>query len=315
MSGPAILAAALLAATSPAPRRVAITFDDLPAVTVAVIGDGVPSDRAMTEKLLGAIRQSGAPAIGFVNEGKLAPAGGPPEDARVALLERWLEAGLDLGNHTYSHPDLHRVPLEDYQKDVARGDEVTRRLLAARKRQPRYFRHPFLHTGRDLTTKSGLEKFLAARGYSVAPVTHDNSEWIFARAYAGAARRGDRTLADRVAAAYVPYMEEKFDYFERQSRRLFEREIPQVLLLHANSLNADTFDALAAMMRRRGYTFVSLDEALADEAYRSVDTYTGPAGITWLHRWALSREDRGVILPDEPRSPEFVLREARIDAE
>ena len=313
MSALAIVAAFLLTAAPATGRRVAITFDDLP--TVSVAGDGLAADRAMTEELLAAIRESGAPAIGFVNEGKLAPAGGPPEDARIALLERWLEAGLDLGNHTYSHPDLHRIPLEDFEKEVARGDEITRRLLAARQWRPRYFRHPFLHTGRDLATKAGLEKFLAARGYAVAPVTHDNSDWIFARGYAGAARRGDRALADRIAAAYVPYMEAKFDYFERQSRRLFGREIPQVLLLHANSLNADTFGALAAMMRRRGYSFVTLDEALADEAYRSADSYTGAAGITWLHRWALTRGGKDLVLPDEPRSPEFVLEEAGIDAE
>ena len=313
MSALAIAAALLLTAAPLTGRRVAITFDDLP--TVSVAGDGLAADRAMTEKLVAAIRESGAPAIGFVNEGKLAPAGGPPEAGRVALLERWLDAGLDLGNHTYSHPDLHRVPLEDYEKEVARGDEVTRRLLAARKRRPRYFRHTFLHTGRDLGTKAGLERFLAARGYAVAPVTHDNSDWIFARAYAAASRRGDRALADRIAAAYVPYIEAKFDYFERQSRRLFEREIPQVLLLHANSLNADTFGALAAMMKRRGYVFVPLDEALADESYGSSDTYTGIAGITWLHRWALTRGGKDLVLPDEPRSPEFVLREAGIDAE
>ncbi|MEX0880941.1 MAG: polysaccharide deacetylase family protein [Thermoanaerobaculia bacterium] len=308
-----LLAAVLLTATPNTGRRVAVTFDDLP--TVSVAAEGVGADRAMTEKLVTAIRESGAPAIGFVNEGKLASAGGPPEDARVGLLERWLEAGLDLGNHTYSHPDLHRIPLADYESEVVRGDEVTRRLLTARGKRPRYFRHPFLHTGQDLATKAGLEKFLAARGYAVAPVTHDNSDWIFARAYASAARRGDRAQAGRIAAAYVPYMEAKFDYFERQSRRLFSREIPQVLLLHANSLNADTFGALAAMMKRRGYVFVSLDDALADEAYDSTDTYTGPSGITWLHRWALSRGDKDLIVPEEPRTPPFVLEEAGIASE
>ena len=55
-------------------------------------------------------------------------------------------------------------------------------------------------------------------------------------------------------------MEAKFDYFERESRALFGREIPQVLLVHANGVNADRFGELAAMMRRRGYAFVTLDE-------------------------------------------------------
>lgn len=300
--------------TSPVPveRRVAVTFDDL--LGVSALGEGTPALAAMTQKLLSAIRAAGVPAIGFVNEGKL-EADGVRDPARVALLRKWLEAGLELGNHTFSHPDLHHTALADFEANVVRGEETTKALLAEKGRRLRYFRHPFLHTGRDLGTKTALENFLAARGYSVAPVTHDNGEWIFARAYASAARRGDAETQRRVAAAYVPYMESKFDYFERESRALFGREIPQVLLVHANGLNADRFGDLAAMMRRRGYVFVPLDEALKDSAYRSPDTYTGGGGITWLHRWALTRGPEALVLPDEPQVPAFVLSEAGVDSE
>ena len=59
-------------------------------------------------------------------------------------------------------------------------------------------------------------------------------------------------------------MDAKFDYFERESKALFGREIPQVLLIHANSLNADAYPELARMMKARGYRFVPLGEALED---------------------------------------------------
>ena len=307
-----LLAAGLLLAAPLPARRVAVTFDDLPGVSV--VGDGLPALEAMTDRLIAAVRGAGVPAVGFVNEGKLAPEG-RPEEARIALLARWRDAGLELGNHTYSHRDLHAVPLGDFENDVRRGEEVIRALLKDRGKSLRYFRHPYLHTGRDLPTKLGLEAVLAARGCRVAPVTHDNSDWIFARAYADAGHRGDAAAAVKIADVYVPYMEEKFDYFERQSCVLFGREIPQVLLLHASSLNADTFGALAAMMRKRGYSFVPLEKALKDEAYRSPDTYTGPAGITWLHRWALTRGGPSLVLPGEPKTPEWIRKEAGIDAE
>ncbi len=308
----AALAAYLWMAASPPARRVAVTFDDLPGASV--IGDGTPALEAMTERLLAAIRAAGVPTIGFVNEGKLL-ASGARDEARVAVLRKWLEAGLELGNHTFSHPDLHHTPLPEFEADVVRGEEVTRALLEAEGRRLRYFRHPFLHTGRDLATRASLERFLTGRGYTIAPVTHDNADWIFARAYAAAAARGDSGAQARIASAYVPYMEAKFDYFERQSQALFAREIPQVLLVHANSLNADRFGELAAMMRRRGYAFVPLSDALRDDAYRSADAYVGPAGITWLHRWAITRGGTGRVLPEEPKTPAFVLREAGVEAE
>ena len=315
-----ILAAALLglaAAASPE-RRVSVTIDDLPGVPRAVVKGDLPALQAMTAKLLAALKASGTPAIGFVNEGKLAPGGGAPDPERIALLSAWLDAGMELGNHTDTHPDLHRVPLSDFETDVARGEDVTKSLLAKRGKSLRYFRHPFLHTGRSLEVKGDLEKFLAGRGYTIAPVTHDNGEWIFALAYANAGNRGDaagKEAQKKVVDAYIPYMEAKFDYFERESRALFGREIPQILLIHVNSLNADTYPDLARMMRARGYRFVPLGEALRDPAFGSADTFTGAGGISWLHRWALTRGEKGLVLPDEPVVPKFVLEMAGVDGE
>lgn len=294
------------------PREVAVTFDDLPGVAVARPEPGAGQTAAlvaMTGNLLATLTAERVPVVGFVNEGKLGPAGAPAPD-RVALLRAWRDAKFELGNHTAGHPDLHRVALSEFEEDVVRGEPVVRGLLAETGGRLRWFRHPFLHTGTSLADKRALEAFLARRGYRVAPVTIDNSEWIFARAYSDAQDAGLRALADRVAAAYVPYMDAKFDYFERQSRALFGREIRQVLLVHANSLNADHFGEIVAMMRRRGYAFVTLERALEDPAYASPDTFTGRGGITWLHRWALSTGAR--VLPDEPRTPPFVLAAASV---
>ena len=48
----------------------------------------------------------------------------------------------------------------------------------------RYFRHPFLHVGQDTSSSAArFEKFLAARGYTVAPVTMDNDDFVYAAAY------------------------------------------------------------------------------------------------------------------------------------
>ena len=227
----------------------------------------------------------------------------------------WLDEGLELGNHTFSHPDLNSTPLNVFEQDVIRGEEVTSRLLKARGQKLRYFRHPFLHAGNNIETKRRFEEFLAARGYRIASVTIDNSEWIFARAYENALLRGDRQMAKRVAQAYIPYMEEKFAYFEQQSLALFGYEMKQVLLLHANSLNADYFDGLARMIKKRGYTFITLDDALKDKAYTSPDSYAGPGGITWIHRWAITAGKDKDFFKGEPRTPAFVMKEAGVRAE
>ena len=118
----------------------------------------------------------------------------------------------------------------------------------------------------------------------------------------------------RVGEAYVPYMENKIDYWERQSVKLFGREVRQTLLIHANFINSDYLDDLAKMLKKRGYEFVTLEEALKDEAYLLPDTFIKRAGISWLHRWALDR-GRETVLPDEPKVPDFVMKAAGVDSE
>lgn len=284
-------------------RQVCFTIDDLPWVSAVPLSQDATAKH--TRGLLAALRANRIPAVGFVNERKL-QTDGKIDPRRVELLQLWLDAGLELGNHTFSHLDLHTTPLDVFQQNVVQGEAVTSKLLAASGKRLRYFRHPMLHTGRTLETKRGLEAFLAARGYRVAPVTIDNYDYLFARAYD---RASDKEKA-RILGTYLDYMTAVVAYYEQQSQVIVGREIRQTLLLHANALNADAVVSLARMFQRRGYEFISLDQALEDPAYKLEDTYTGQAGMTWLHRWAITQGKNG-IFAGEPTVPEWIERAGR----
>jgi len=291
-------------------RFMAVTIDDLPVVSTR---KDLKNRQEITRKLLAHVTKAKVPAIGFVNENKLY-AGEKRDEAQIDLLRSWLDSNLELGNHTFSHVNIANVPLEKYKDEILKGEIITKELLQAKGKRPRYFRHPFLWTGLSLKTKSDLGEFLSAHNYTIAPVTIDNSDWIFARAYDNAFDKGDQKLMKQIGAAYVPYMEAKMDYWERQSVKIFNREIKQILLIHANFINSDYFDDLARMMKKRNYKFVSLEEALRDEAYQLPDNFVRRNGISWLHRWALDK-GRENILPDEPKTPDFVLKAAGVESE
>ena len=174
--------------------------------------------------------------------------------------------------------------------------------------RPRFFRHPTLNTGRDLATKAAVERFLAAHGYAVAPVTIDNDEYLYALAYDRARARGDRAQMDRLGRDYLRYMAEVFAYYEGLARSVLGREPAQVLLLHANALNADWLDELATMIAGRGYRAVTLDEALTDSVYALPDEYIGPRGPSWLERWARTR---GIDPGTPPAVREWVVNAGR----
>jgi peptidoglycan/xylan/chitin deacetylase (PgdA/CDA1 family) len=271
------------AAQTPGARAVAITFDDLPFASVPA--EDTAALEQMTGRLLQSLQAQQVPAVGFVNEAKLYREGSL-DPARVELLRRWLAAGAELGNHTYSHPSLNRTPLDAFETDVLRGETVTRPLLQSAGLPLRWFRHPFLHLGKTPEVRVAFQDFLAAHGYRVAPVTINNSEWVFAVAYARAQAQGDAASAARIGAAYVPYMETAFARAEQMAIDLLGRAMPQVLVLHANSLNADYFSALAAMLQQRGYRFITLEAALADNVYQSPLGYSTHEGESWLENWS-----------------------------
>jgi peptidoglycan/xylan/chitin deacetylase (PgdA/CDA1 family) len=275
-------------------RQVAITIDDLPRG-----GDRGPSDlpgvRAMTDQLLRPFREQHIPVIGFVNAGR-SQLDGP---GLQQILNLWLEAGAQLGNHSYSHPDINSVALDVYCDDIVRGEAAIRQALARHDQKLEFYRHPFLHTGPTPEVKKALQDFLDQRGYRVAPVTLDNADYMYAVAYL------QPELRARVRDEYVPYMESTVEFFERRSVEVFGREIPQILLIHASQMNADLMSELLGMFRRRGYSFVTLSTALADPAYRSPDEYAGRNGFSWIHRWS---QTKGMTPKSEPDPPEWVAK-------
>ena len=300
---PGVLLTLGLSSTNATAREIAITMDDLPVVLRSEWS--IERARQVTGEILATFQEYGVPATGFVNEQKL-EVDGEVDPARVGLLERWIEAGFDLGNHGYAHFDLHRVDVSTWEQDILKGERVLLPLLARHGKTPRFFRHPFLHTGRSVAIRDRTSAFLKDHGYRVAPVTIDNQEWMFGFAYAEAASETER---QRIGEEYLRYMKAIVVYYEKQTVAIVGEEIPHILLVHAYALNGDWLGELLGWLEERGYRFVTLERALAHPAYGSEDRYEGSGGITWLHRWALTREMPKSIFEGEPVPPDWILRE------
>ena len=279
-------------------REVAVTFVTYPG---QIYDAGRLANKS--RKLLRSLAANNVQAVAFVNDARLYNEDGSLNDARVQTLREWLDAGHELGNETAHHTNLFKSSVEEFEADVVRGEQTIAKLSAERGRKVRYFSYPYLNTGPNLESRSAVERFLKGRGYQIHPVTIDNADWVFSNAYMEALRRDDETAAATIRAEYVPYMERMFEFYEGYSREVVGREIPQVLMLTGGALNADCFDDLAAMMKRRGYTFITMEQATRDEAYSLPDTYTGVRGDSWLARWAVTKgleykDTEEVNLPD-----------------
>jgi peptidoglycan/xylan/chitin deacetylase (PgdA/CDA1 family) len=279
-------------------RRVAITIDDGP--VVGEMGD-LARFQHISSSLIGSLTAEKVPATIFINERQLNVPG--QRDARVAVLEQWLDAGFDLANHTYSHPSLNKVPLWQFGDDVVKGEVIMRPLVDRRGRRLEWFRYPFLHSGMTEEVHQGIMDFLALRGYRVAPVTVDYADYTFAGVYRSQSATGNAEMGEKIKDAYLNQVDVGFDYAEKASLELFGYEPPQILLIHCNELNALTLRDTIARLRKRGYEFISLDEAMKDAVYQRPDTFAGPGG-SWLSRTAIVMGKR--LSMSRPPVPEWI---------
>ena len=306
------LCAALIAGPVTAQTRsVAVTFDDLPYQASAEALCDPEQAMALTRDFLAMLEPLDSHATAFVNSGKVCEAQAPtllPE-----ILNAWLDAGIDLGNHTASHINIHSTTPEAYLADVDAGAPTVQSVLEARGRTLQYFRHPYLFTGETQEKHDAIAAGLSERGYVIAPVTIDNVDWMFGDVYRKADRLGDEGLKRRVGEAYVAYMTTVLDFFEPYSAEITGgREPAQVLLLHANTLNRDWYPQIDALYRVRGYAFVTLAQALEDPIYGHADTYVRRNGISWLHRWT---QTDGRRIRWEPEPPAWIVEANQRTAE
>jgi peptidoglycan/xylan/chitin deacetylase (PgdA/CDA1 family) len=295
------------AETNKPSRRMVITFDDLPYVAIEELG--LPNAQRATKKIVRTLKGHHVPVVAFVNEGKLQVAG--EAEGRTALLRQWVDAGMILGNHTFSHADFNALTVQEFEGEIIKGEVVTRRLMQSHRPYQLYFRHPQTHTGDTQAKKKAIEDFLAARGYKITPHTIDGEDFIFNACYLRAVRNKDQATAGRLREAYLNFTIAATEFAERFAPEIFGREIPQTLLVHANDINAACLDELLKRLAARGYRFVTLDEAMADPAYQTKDTSISKFGPTWLWRWMQSKGMNPTRMKvsgkDDPEPPEWVM--------
>jgi len=250
-------------------RQVALTADDLGATPASV-------DLELSRAILHNLAVQHAPVAVFAN----------CKDLTDEALLLWKAAGATIGNHTASHLSIDAggdgaAWGEAWWRDV---ETCHRRLSESLQADVRYFRFPYLRYGKRPERKEAATRLLATLHYRVGHVTAATSEWLLADYYQVAIDKHRADLAAEIANAYVDHMVETLREAVRMAQTKVGREVAQITLFHVNRLAADHLgDALAAL-KKEGWQFISLEQALADPVYRLADAYTGGCGCSWLAR-------------------------------
>jgi hypothetical protein len=244
------------------------------------------------------------PAVGFL-QGNMISDGEKLYPARADIVRLWRDAGFEIGIGNFQHVWFYETPYEEFVAGVEKNETAARQILAEKNLPLRYFSYPYLNTGKNAEERNRFESWLAARGLTPVRYTIDNNEWMYSYAYDMARNDNDGRKMKDVRAAFLDYMAEMFDHYEAYSQEMFGRDIDQTMVLTPSRLVTDTADEFFGMIEKRGYTFVSMEEAQADEAYKTEENFYGKSGISWFERWQMAQ---GKKLRAEPKVNEEVKK-------
>ena len=236
--------------TGDVPGKLALTFDDGP-------------DADWTPKILEILKAKGVRASFFIV--------GENAQANPDLVERILADGHDVGNHTFTHPNLGELPDALVTLEI----NATQRLFEALTgRSMRLFRAPFFGDAEPTTSDEiGPIKIAESMGYVTVGLHVDPSDWL---------RPPADVIVDRVLAQVSDPSPDIRGH---------------VILLHDSG--GDRSETVAALpklidtLRAKGYEFVpvselaglSRDEAMPPVPPRSLAQFVSlPVFITlgWL---------------------------------
>ncbi len=196
-----------------AERKIVLTFDDGP-------------DPRYTPLILDALRDAGVPATFFII--------GANGQNHPQLLRRAVDEGHELGNHTFTHPNISSISPKQLELELS----ATQHLLASEVgRHSLLFRPPYAVDAEPETIDQVRPVELAARqGYVVVGMQLDPDDWK---------RPGTEEIVKRVVEAA-------------------ERGEGNIVLLHDSggdrTQTVEAIPRIVAELRQRGFEFVTVAE-------------------------------------------------------
>jgi len=237
---------------------VALTFDDLPAA--GVLPAGMTRTKTATDLAAELNANHLGGTYGFVNASKMQ---NNPDGQQA--LHAWMDAGMNIGSHTWSHMSLTANPADAFEHDVALNEPALAEYAGGR--DWHWFRYPFLWEGDTLDKRRAVRGYLREHGYRVAQVSLDFEDYAWNDAYSRCSARQDATAIEWLKQSYLESATEYIRLGREEQLIALGHEIPNVLLLHETAFSTLMLPALLDLLRKQGFRFDSLPEVENDPAY------------------------------------------------
>ncbi|MCL9685804.1 polysaccharide deacetylase family protein [Legionella maioricensis] len=223
-------------------KTIAITIDDLP-----FVGEYRNFHLNM---IMNSMKEQQVPATGFIIAREI-------RNDNWEALRKFRDAGFGLGNHTFSHANLNKLKVKEYIHEIKEADTILSPVMT----EPKYFRYPYLAMSSG-SKKNKILCYLAKHHYQVAPITVDSKDFVFNQRLLSVPEMDRRAYLNELKPFYLDFIWQQTLKAEEHTQYHRRPDQAQILLIHANLLNAYVLPDLIKLYKQNGYTFVSLEDAL-----------------------------------------------------
>ena len=223
-------------------KVITITIDDLP-----FVGEYRNFHLNM---IMETLMKYQVPATGFIIASEV-------RNDNWTMLHKFRDAGFGLGNHTFSHANLNKLTITEYIQEIKKADV----LLAPVLTRPKYFRYPYLAMSSG-GKRDKILCYLEKKNYHIAPITIDSKDFAFNQRLLSVPELKRRDYLNELKPFYLDFIWQQTLKAEQHDAYHHKTHQAQILLIHANLLNAYVLPDIINLYKDQGYEFVSLEEAL-----------------------------------------------------
>lgn len=232
--------------SGPFGMKVALTFDD-------------GTDLTDTPRVLDVLAAHGAKGTFFVNGRQI------DSDQDRALLDRMVQEGHLVANHSQNHVNSVNVSLDSWRDEVEQTHAILADILGDHVQVPTYFRFPY---GSADCSTHGIVTDL---GYRVVGWHIDSADWCFQSSSGGVGYCSPSTFA------YVPDAY-RGDFVGFTLHQAAARDGGILLFHDVHSYTVESLDAVLTALEDNGYGFTTLDDV---ETFPRLHGITPPRG-PWI---------------------------------
>lgn len=228
-------------------KMISITIDDLP-----FVGEYRNFHLNM---MIETMTKEEVPATGFIIASEV-------RKNNWEILHKFRDAGFGLGNHTLNHANLNKMDTKEYIHEIQKADNILLPVLT----EPKYFRYPYLAMSSG-KKREDILCYLAQKNYQVAPITIDSKDFVFNQRLLAVSEINRRTYLEELKPFYLDFIWQQTLRAEEHNQFHHNNAQAQILLIHANLLNAYVLPDIIHLYQQKGYEFVSLENALKTFKY------------------------------------------------